>query len=431
MSANLAINTNSEKTDAPDCQQTLPAPSKLRVLGEIHVRHEAVYGDFGRIRFQCEALRDELELSRVLCQELVNLPGVKSARVNTWSGALIIVFDIHILSRDQLVSHLGQISLACNDFPNDQSALVVRPRILQSIHNFVAPLLNFLERIFPATINLFLSSATLACSLLGAPAALTRTLLYVSIVPIGLRAANTFLIEGKIGVDALDGIAAGLMAANGKTKEACFMTALISLGEYIRERTSIHCRKMVDDLLSLSGRSAWLVKGRKRVCIPVDQVKVGDLLVVYPGELIPVDGTITEGQASIDQSKLTGEAIPVEVNAGDQVYAATILLEGKIYIRCLSVGTDTKAGTILQSLKSAPIHETKIQNYAALTADKLVLPIIFAATLCFIFTRNPMRMISILIFDFSTGIRIAAPTAVLSSMYNAGRKGILVKNGAA
>ena len=247
----------------------------------------------------------------------------------------------------------------------------------------------------------------------------------------GLRAVNTFLLEGRLGVDALDGIAASLMAANGKFKEACFMTALISLGEYIRERTSQHCRKMVDDLLSLSGRSAWLVKGRKRVCVPVDQVKVGNLLVVYPGELIPVDGVITDGQAAIDQSKLTGEAMPVEVKTGDKVYAATVLLEGKIYIQCLSVGIDTKAGSILQSLKSAPIHETRIQNYAAQMADKLVLPIILGAAISFAFSRNLVKMMSILIFDFSTGIRIAAPTAILSSMYNAGRKGILVKNGAA
>jgi heavy metal translocating P-type ATPase len=425
--SHLAI--SSVKAEPVVADQVEDQPSNLRLLGPVLIKKETYQADWGRIRFYCAALKDELELSSVLCQELVKKEGVLSARVNTWCGALIVDFNTSLFSKDKLVSVLGKIVLDCN--ASNLAIEQVQNSWTKGVYKFLAPVLQFLDRLFLPSLQVFISGAAFACSIFDAPLGLTRSLLFASILPIGLRATNTLLIEGKIGVDALDGMAATLMLANGKLKEACFMTVLISSGEYIRERTAQHCRKMVDNLLSLSGRSAWLVKGKKRLYIPIDQVKVGDILVVYPGELIPVDGTVIDGQAAVDQSKLTGEAIPIEVEAGQQVNAATVLVEGKIYIRCLSIGSDTKAGAILQALKSAPIHETKIQNYAAVMADKLVVPIMLGAGLNFLFTRNLISMMSMLIFDFSTGIRIAAPTAVLSSMYNAGRKGILVKNGAA
>ncbi len=421
---NLATNSNTKKTANAGGQEEILPTSNLHVLGELIVRHEVS----GRVRFHCEALQDATELAGAVCQQLANLKGITTVRVNTWCAALIVEFNPAILPREQLMSFLGKMVLTWDSTNPPMS--IGRPLILQNIYNFVSPLFKLLERLLSPTVQMAVSAITLACTLSGAPLAFTNPLLVISVLPIGLRATETFLLEGRIGVDALDGIAASLMIKSGRLKEACFMAALIGLGEYIRERTARHCRKMVDDLLSLAGRSAWLVKGRKRLCVPIDQVKVGDLLVVYPGELVPVDGVATEGQAAIDQSKLTGESMPVEVTCGDRLYATTILVEGKIYMRCSSVGTDTKAGAILQSVKLAPIYETRIQNYAALTADKMVLPIIMAAVFSFAVTRNfDENDISILIFDFSTGIRIAAPTAVLSSMYNAGRKGILVKNG--
>ena len=429
MNANLAVNLVTNQNLMTDKESEAVKCASIGALGTILLRHEVYKDDWARVRFYCLSLVDDLSLSRYVCQELVKQEGIQTARVNTWCGALIVDFDTKILAKEQLLEFLERLSYSPD--LNNLSVIQAPLSFLRVIHSLINPLLRFMDSVLVPAVQLIISGAGLACAFFGAPVLVTRCLLFASILPIGLRAADTLLIEGKVSVDALDGMAAALMFGVGKFKEACFMTVLISLGEFIRERTSQQCRKMVDDLLGLSGRSAWLVKGKKRVCIPVDQVKVGDQLVVYPGELIPVDGTVIEGQAAIDQSKLTGESLPVEIAAGEQVFAATVLLEGKIYIRCLSIGADTRAGAILSSLKLAPIHETRIQNYAAAMADKLVVPIILGAGLRFLFTRNLISMMSMLIFDFSTGIRIAAPTAVLSSMYNAGRKGILVKNGAA
>jgi cation transport ATPase len=166
------------------------------------------------------------------------------------------------------------------------------------------------------------------------PAIISQTLLIASVVPIATRALRTLTEEKKLGVDALDGIAATVMIVNGKVIEAAFMAALISLGEFIREQTARRCEKIVSDLLGLSGRSAWLVKGKRRLRVPVDEVKLGDIVVIYPGDMVPVDGLVISGDACVDQSKMTGEAIPVEVEKNSHVMAATVVVEGRIHVLC-------------------------------------------------------------------------------------------------
>ena len=225
--------------------------------------------------------------------------------------------------------------------------------------------------------QLVIGIAAFAAPILRAPLLVSRILIITSAAPIGCRALRTLRNERKLGIDALDGVAASLMIASGKFIEAGFMTALISLGELIREQTTRRCEKLVTDLLGMSGRSAWLVKGDKRICVPADEVKLDDIVVVYPGDMVPVDGTVLSGEASIDQSKLTGESIPVEVTTGANVFASTVAVEGKVYVRCTAVGSQTRAGLVLQCVSEAPLHETKIQNYASNLADKAVVPIFF------------------------------------------------------
>jgi heavy metal translocating P-type ATPase len=391
------------------------------------VKHESP----GRIRLFCESLRDDLNVSSLVTSYLSSLPGIQAVRINTWCAALIIHFDETILSKDELLEVLSELKLSETELTAQALLPVSGSYPLKVLSTLVRRVLSFIERCFPAIVQLTIGGAAFASALLGLPILDTQILLSISIVPIFTRAFRTTFEEGRLGVDALDGIAATLMLANGKAVEACFMTALIALGEFIREQTARKCQKIVDDLLGLSSSQAWLVKGNKRICVPADQVRVADVIVVYAGELIPIDGIVLEGHGAVDQSKLTGESIPVEVSSGDKVLAATVLLEGKVYVECQLATAQCKAAEVLESIHSAPLHETRTQNYASEMADKLVVPILLGAGLCFIFTRNLVRMMSMLIFDFSTGIRIAAPTAVLSSMYRAGRRGILIKSGGA
>jgi Cu2+-exporting ATPase len=281
----------------------------------------------------------------------------------------------------------------------------------------------------PPLAQLAVSAAALGAALLELPVAPALSLL--AGVPILTRATQTAVHEKRIGVDGLDGMAAVLMMAHAQFKPASFMMTLISLGEYIRELTAARCQKIVSDLLGMQGASAWLVRGKRRTCIPADQVRPGDMLVVYPGDIIPVDGTVSSGEALVNQASLTGESAPVEVRQGSKVFASTVVVQGQIYTTCTNTLEHSRAQTVLDLVSTAPISETKIENYAAKMADKAVMPIIGSAFVSLALTGNATRMMSMLIYDFSTGIRIAAPTAVLASMGHAGRLGILIKSGGA
>lgn len=383
----------------------------------------------GRLRLKVKNLRFDFDQASTCLARLAVKEGITGVRCNCWCYGAVVEYDRKVWSQEQLLEVLEQLTYG--DSENNEPAplvqITVKPNAIGQISHFF----SVVETLLPPWLQVSLGVLSFSSAILKLPFFVSKVLLAISTAPIAFRALRTALVERKMGIDALDGAAASVMLVNGKFIEAGLMTALIGIGEFIRERTTRRCEKMVSDLLGLSGRSAWLIRGSKRVCVAADEVKVGDTVVVYPGDMVPVDGVVTGGEAAIDQSKLTGEAIPVEVRSGATVFASTVLVEGKIYVRCEATGSETKAGQVLQCVENAPIHETKIQNYASAIADKAVVPIFFAATICFAITRDVSRLMSMLILDFCTGIRIAAPTAVLSSMHRAGRRGILIKSGAA
>ena len=395
----------------------------------IHFNYLVIHSIPGRLRLKVGNLYNDFAAASDGLAQLATIDGVTSVRCNSWNANAIIEFDHDKLDEVSLRKHLNGLTYGDKNFTGAKPAI----RVLREsgLKRNLRQVLLFIDRLLPVTCQLALSSISFVASLLPIPLPFTQAFLVLSTLPIACRAARTLLEERKLGIDALDGIAASLMIANGKLIEAGFMTTLIAVGEFIREKTARRCEKMVTDLLGLSGRSAWLIKGKKRICIAADEVQVGEVVVVYPGDMVPVDGIVINGDASVDQAKLTGESMPVEVTVGRTVYASTVVVEGKIYVQCQAVGSNTRAGLVLQCVNNAPLHETKIQNYASSLADRLIIPIFLSAGACFFITRDVGRLMSMLILDFCTGIRIAAPTAVLASMHRAGRRGILIKSGGA
>ena len=384
----------------------------------------------GRLRLRVSNMLFDAKHASGCILELSLLKGVTEVKTNYWNASAVVSYDPEIVTVDTILDRLDTLTYNTSHAVSTKGHQPIKHAETLIVRAF-RKILTVLDRSLPANLQLAFGIAAFASGVLQLPAVATKILLGLSMAPITSRALHTVLDEKKVSVDALDGIAAGLMLANGRLLETGFMTMLIASGEFIRERTAKRCEEIVGDLLGLSGRLAWLVKGKKRICVPADEVLIGDTVVVYPGDMIPVDGIVTSGEGEVDQSKLTGESLPVEVKLDSQVLASTVVVEGKIHVRATAVGSQTKAGLVLECIASAPIHETKIQNYAAVIADKMVVPIFVAAASCFVLTRNLSRLMSMLIFDFSTGVRIAAPTAVLASMHRAGRRGILIKTGSA
>lgn len=392
-----------------------------RVLLSFELQHAVS----GRVRLKVAGLSFDEKLAGSFVEAVQNLDGVLSVRANTWCASVIITFEENVVSQDRLLANLRKLPVGL------RQDSVSSPTLLGGVKELALFVLQKLEQLTPPAVQFGLGVLAFGSALFGAPTLITSVISSLAILPIGGRAAQTAIQEGKLGVDGLDGMAAVMMIAQQNLKAASFMAALIGMGEYIRELTAQRCQKMMDDLMGLAGCSAWLVKGNKRVCIPAEQVEVGDTVVIYPGELVPIDGTVLRGIASVNQAALTGESIPVEVSPGSHVLAGTYLEQGKVYVHCDANIRDSRAGRVIEMVKSAPVFETRTQNYAAQLADKLVLPIVATAAICGLMTKNVTRVMSVLIFDFSTGIRISAPTAILASMQRAGRHGILIKSGGA
>jgi Cu2+-exporting ATPase len=278
--------------------------------------------------------------------------------------------------------------------------------------------------------ELVLSTAGLACvaaEVITAP--LVPFLLLGSALPMFARAFESFGRRDTLTVDVLDASATTLLACQGQWPMALFMVWLVNLGDYIRDITVMQAQDAVKEVLAYRRTPAWVVRKGRTMQVTVEEVQAGETVVVYPGERIPVDGTVLKGKATVDQQALTGESVPVEKAAGDVVHAATVVQDGKLYARADRVGEDTEAARIVRMVQDAPAHETRIQNYAESLANKLV-PYSFAgAAANGLMSQSLASSASVLIIDYGTGIRIAAPTAVLASMTKAVRHGILIKGG--
>ena len=250
-------------------------------------------------------------------------------------------------------------------------------------------------------------------------------------LPIARRAFHSITVERRLNLDVLDMTAILLTTVRGSLLAPLSVIGLVEVGEAIRERTARASQRELLDLLDSIAETVWVARGGKPEQIGIDDVRRGDVVVVYPGDRVPVDGRVLEGRALIDEHQLTGEPMPVLHQEGEVVYASTLLRDGHLHIAVELVGGETRAGRIVQLMRDAPVHDTRIENYAGKLADRIVLPSFLLAGAVLAATRNPTRAASILIADFATGIRVSVPTAVLAAMSSAAQAGVVIRSGRA
>ncbi|MGK7958256.1 MAG: heavy metal translocating P-type ATPase [Crocosphaera sp.] len=247
--------------------------------------------------------------------------------------------------------------------------------------------------------------------------------------PVVKRAYESLFNEQKINIDCLDSLALIFSGLQGQMVTPALVITLHELGDIIREKTARSTEIKTSNLLDTIGHFAWVEKDNKIIHVESNQVKTGETVVVYPGESIPVDGKVIKGKAIIDQQQLTGESMPIVAQENSAVYASTLLRSGEIRIKCEKVAEKTRAAASLQLLEKAPVHDTRMANYAAHLAEQLMMPSLGLAGLILIITQDPQRVASILTLDFVTGIRVSIPTAFLGALNHTTRHGILVRSG--
>ena len=197
-------------------------------------------------------------------------------------------------------------------------------------------------------------------------------LLAVSSWSIFRKARQTLFEERRLTVDTLDATAITLLAATGVVWQAALLNILLSSGDWIRASTQERARKALSDVLDYMSDLAWVERDGQIISIPAKDVAVGETIFVFPGERIPVDGVVVGGKALVDQHALTGESMPVEKTVHDEVFAATVVSEGELQVRTTRVGHDTQVAQIVHMVQSAPVFDTRAQDYAERWANRLV-----------------------------------------------------------
>lgn len=248
-------------------------------------------------------------------------------------------------------------------------------------------------------------------------------------VPIFKKAINS-IKNRKIDVHLLDSSAIALSALMRSPFSSMLMIWLLSLGDLIEEKTHGVARKEIEKLLNYRGETAWLLTGDgNAVKVSVADIKKGDKIAAYTGEKITVDGLVIQGEALLNQASLTGESNPVHKKQGDKVYAGTFIEDGKLHMVTEKVGDETALAKIVQIIQESVGEPIETQKKAEELANKFVIPTFFTAGGIYATTSNLGRTVSTLTFDYHTGIHVSTPTAVMSHMALAAKRGILFKSG--
>jgi Cd2+/Zn2+-exporting ATPase/Cu+-exporting ATPase len=223
------------------------------------------------------------------------------------------------------------------------------------------------------------------------------------------------------------GVVAALVV--GEWATAAMVVFFMRVGDYVERFTAERARRAVKDLAALAPQMAHLERDDAEVEVPIEQVRLGDRVVVRPGEKIPVDGQVVAGQAAVDQAAITGESMPVDTGPGAQVYAASLVLQGSLRVSAEQVGPDTTFGRVIKMVEEAEGQRAEVQRIA----DKFsayFLPVVSAiALLTFLIRRDPLATAAVLVVACSCSFALATPIAMLATIGAGARRGLMIKGG--
>lgn len=237
------------------------------------------------------------------------------------------------------------------------------------------------------------------------------------------------LAKCRIEVPVLDAAAIGVSIFRGDFSTASSVMFLLGFGEILEDWTH---KKSVDDLarsMSLNVSKVWLVTDDTEVQVGTDMIKPGDRVRIHMGTVIPFDGIVTDGEATVNEASLTGESMPVAKHTESYVYAGTVLEEGELTIRVRETSGSTKFEKIVTMIEETEKLKSAVESKAEHLADRLVPYTLAGTALTYALTRNVTKALSILMVDFSCALKLAMPISVLAAIREANAHHITVKGG--
>lgn len=366
------------------------------------VKHEIE----GRIRLHNPALFRKRELCHVIERELMNALGVDRYFTNDLTSTVLIYYNRRQIQKHQLIEILDDVLHNAKDIasaPVDLDLPICTASVaLAAASRFLVPALK------PFSAAVFFYSA----------------------IPSFKNAYNVVVHEKRLGVDVLDGIVVLVCLATGQILAGTVLALSLSIARKLVEKTEDRSKKMLLNVFGKQPRFVWLSLNGIEVETPLEKLKVNDIIVVHTGETVPVDGEVVDGMAMIDQHALTGESAPAEKVKGDKVFASTIVIAGKIHVSVTSAGEETTSAKLARILNDTAGYKLRSQSQGEKLADRAVAPTLALGALG-LATGGVNSAVAIVNCDLGTGIRMAAPIAMLSSLTLCAQHGILVKDGRA
>jgi len=248
-------------------------------------------------------------------------------------------------------------------------------------------------------------------------------------VPILLEAVIGLVTAFDIKADLLVSLALIASVCIGETFAAGEVAFIMQLGGLLEEQTVARARAGIERLVRLTPRTARVLRGGRETVLPAEQVQAGDLLRVLPGETVPVDGIITQGQTTINQAVMTGESIPVDKGIGDEVSSGTVNQFGSFEMQATRVGEDSSIQRMIRLVQSADAGKAKIVGLADRWATWIVVIALSAVAITGLITGQMIRAVTILVVFCPCALVLATPTAIMAAIGNATRHGFLVREG--
>ena len=248
-------------------------------------------------------------------------------------------------------------------------------------------------------------------------------------VPILVGAVRGVIFEHDIKADVLVAMALVASVVTGEFFAAGEVALIMQIGSLLEDYTSRKARAGIEKLIQLTPQKAHLIKDREETEIAAEDVKVGDMIRVLAGETIPVDGIITEGETTIDQSVMTGESIPVDKKVGDTVSSGTINQFGTFVMKAEKESGNSALQRMVRLAEEAEENKAPIVTLADKWATWLVVVAFACAVGTWIFTGEFMRAVTVLVVFCPCAFILATPTAVIAGIGNAAKYGMIIRSG--
>jgi Cu2+-exporting ATPase len=369
------------------CKQT---ESKIRIVHELP----------RRLRIRTPVLHDPAFDTVYLEAMLLNLPGIEAARFNLKAACITLNYDGSAQTRQRILVLLENIP--AETFQQEMETETPEDPYGLAFHGISAMLTPLMPRYFKAPLSWFLGMPTIA------------------------QGVVTLLTQG-IKIEALDAAAVGFSLLRRDYFTANIIVFLLKLGQYLKQLSEEKSDALLRSLLCPRSEEVWVEREGLEVRVSFGQVIVGDVVICGTGEMIPVDGIVLDGEASVNQSSITGESLPVHLQTGDKAVSGSLIVEGRIKIRAGRVGQETTTARISRFLENSLRFRSKTQQQSDRLADKLV-PVTFGLGIAaWMLTHDIRRAASVLTVDYSCAVKLADPVAVKMTMYRAAHAGVLIK----